>query len=145
MRHIISSPRLIRTIHRMILKHPQNRISEDISTLLLAAGLQGKLTKRPFGQLWRSSIYQLFLFLSTASKRFTIWRLNPTGNLLKLPIRGHVQEKSPSRRQWRKGIRCSSTAASLECERSRAEFPYMKCTYLTTRRKVIQETPTDFF
>ena len=34
-------------------------------------------------QLWRSSIYQLFLFLSTTWKCFTIWCLNclnPTGN-----------------------------------------------------------------
>ena len=31
-------------------------------------------------QLWRSSIYQLILFLSTTWKCFTIWRQNPTGD-----------------------------------------------------------------
>ena len=42
-----------------------------ISTLLLASGLQGKLVKTKFGQLWRSSIYQqfLFLFLSTGHEQ----------------------------------------------------------------------------
>ena len=57
--HLTAS--LIWTIHQI----------DIISTLLLASGLQGKLVKTKFGQLWRSSIYQqfLFLFLSTGHEQ----------------------------------------------------------------------------
>ena len=64
--HLIASQ--IRTIYLMITKHPQNGSSKGISTLLLAAGPKGKFMKTQFGQLWRSSICQLFLFLFTARK-----------------------------------------------------------------------------
>ena len=50
----------------MITKHPQNGSSKSISTLKLAVGQQGKLMKMQLGQLWRSNIDQLFLFLSIA-------------------------------------------------------------------------------
>ena len=76
--HLMAS--LIQTIHQMIKKHPQNGSSMATSTLLLAAGQQGKLMKPQFGQLWSSSKYRLFLFLCTAWKVFTSQQLNPTGN-----------------------------------------------------------------
>ena len=56
--------RWIWRIYWMITKYPQNGSSKGISTLKLAAGQQGKLMKTQFGQLWRSNIHQLFLFLS---------------------------------------------------------------------------------
>ena len=64
----------------MILKHPQNKSSKGVSTLLLATSPQEKLMKTQFRQLWRGSIYQLFLFLSTTLKKFTIRGQNPTGH-----------------------------------------------------------------
>ena len=73
------SASLIQMIH-VTLKHPQNESLKGISTRLLATCLQGKLMQTQSGHLWRSSIYQLFLFLSTAWKIFTIWQLNLTGN-----------------------------------------------------------------
>ena len=63
----------------MIKKHPQNGSSKGISIFLLAAGPQGRLMKTQFGRLWRSNIYQLFLFLSIAWNFFTILLPNPTG------------------------------------------------------------------
>ena len=74
---------LIQTIHlqfhQMILKHPQNGSLKGISTLLLASGPQGKLMKTQVSvcQLWRSSIYQMSLFLSTTLKYFTTLLPNP--------------------------------------------------------------------
>ena len=76
--HLIVSP--IRTIYWKITNHPQNGTSKGIFTLLLVPGPQGKLMKTQFGQRRRSSIYQLFLFLFTAWKCFTIRQQNPTGN-----------------------------------------------------------------
>ena len=72
----------------MILKHPLNGSLQDISTLLLAAGPQRKLMKTLFCQLWRSSIYQLFLLLSAAAE--------PHRELMKLQIQGYVQAKLAS-------------------------------------------------
>ena len=62
----------IQRIYQMFNKHPQNGSSKGISTLKLAAGQQGKLMKKQFWQLWRSNIYQLFLFLPIAWKVFTM-------------------------------------------------------------------------
>ena len=89
--HLTAS--LIQTIYQTITKHPQNDSSKGISTLKLAAGSQGILMKTQVRQQWRSSIYRLFLFLSTTWKSFTILRQNPTVDmeLFKLPIRGYVQ------------------------------------------------------
>ena len=71
---------LIQTIHKIVLKIQQNLSSKGISTLLCVAGQQGKLMKKQSWQQWRSSIYQLFLFLSTTWICFTILQQNPTGN-----------------------------------------------------------------
>ena len=71
---------LIRTMHQMIMNYPRNESLKGISTLLLAAGPQGKCMKTPLLVRWRSSIYQLFLFLFTTWKVFTILRQNSTGN-----------------------------------------------------------------
>ena len=64
----------------------ENASLTGISTLLLAAGQQGKLMKTQFWQRWRRSIYQLFLFLSIAWKVLQLCGRARQG-LLKLPIR----------------------------------------------------------
>ena len=71
----------------------------------LAAGPQGKLIKTQLGQLWRSNICQLSLFLSTL---FYNSAAEPDEELLKLPIRGYVQAKSASQHQWRKWIEAAA-------------------------------------
>ena len=76
--HVIAS--LIQKIYLMLTKHPQNGSAKGISMLQLATGQQGKLMKTQFWQQWKSSIYQLFLFLSTAWKFFTILLQNQTGS-----------------------------------------------------------------
>ena len=70
----------IQTIYQIIMKHWQNGSSKGTSTLKLTASPQGKLMKTQFGQLWRSSICQLFPYLSIAWKVFTIRQPNQTGN-----------------------------------------------------------------
>ena len=84
--------------------------------------------KKQFGQLWRSSIYQLrlFLSLSTTRKILMIRWPNPTGKLrelLKLQIRGYVQAISVGRWQWRKLI----CAASLEWQKSPDDAKSWRC------------------
>ena len=74
------------------MKYPQNGSLKGVSTLLLAAGPKGKLMKTQFGQQWTSSIYQLFLFLSTAWNVFAIWLPK-----LKQPTRQEIVETAYSR------------------------------------------------
>ena len=123
--HLIAS--LLQTIHWMILKHPQNGSSNDISTLLLADGSQGKLMKTQFDQLWRSTVLPIVPVPPTKRKIFTIRRRNPTGKLLKLPIRGHVLAKSASRWQWR----CSCVGVRKDPGRNWLPGIPLKCSYLT--------------
>ena len=83
------------------MKYPQNGSLKGVSTLLLAAGPKGKLMETQFGQQWMSSIYRLFLFLSTACNLFydlaaKVEAAKPDRKLLKLPIQGHVQAKLAS-------------------------------------------------
>ena len=96
--HLIASP--IRTIHRMITKHPQNGISNFMFTLLPPAG-QGKLMKTQIG--WRGEQYLSTVPVPVHSmESFYNSAAEPDRELLKLLIRGYVQAKSASRRQWRK-------------------------------------------
>ena len=96
---------------------------------LLCCCQQGKLMNTQFEQWWRSSIYQLFLSLSTAWKVFTIQRQNP----MKLPIQGSVQAKLPvaSWRQWRKCI----GAAALEWEKIQGGIPLHEMYVVDTQEK----------
>ena len=136
--HLIASR--IQGIYRMIMKHPQNGSSKGISTLLLAAGPQGKLMTTEFGQRWRSSIYQLFLFLCTAWKSFklTSRRPNPTRNCWN--CRSEAIMNRRNRRADDKG-EIGLVQLRWSRKRSRAEFHY----YLKLRRKLIPGIPTGFF
>ena len=65
---------LIRTTHQMILKNPQNRSWKGILTLEVPNSKQGKLIKTKLLRWRKSSIYQLFLYLSTGRQVFAIQR-----------------------------------------------------------------------
>ena len=127
--HLMAS--LIQTIHQMIKKHPQNGSSMATSTLLLAAGQQGKLMKPQFGQLWSSSKYRLFLFLCTAWKVFTSQQLNPTGNYWTAYSRLCTGELTSVERM----DRCN-------CVSSRAEFRKM---FILDTQEKIDPRNTDWF
>ena len=96
----------------------------------LASGQQEKLMNMKFWQRWRSSIYQLFLFLSTALKCFTIWLPKQPGQcwncLFEAMYRQNLQA-GDSGENWKVQL------LRWRGESSRAEFCYMKCTYLTVR------------
>ena len=64
--HLMASDAsLIQTMYLMITKYPQNGSLKSISTFAAGADQQRKPKKTQFGQQWRSSIYLMFLFLST--------------------------------------------------------------------------------
>ena len=79
--HLIAS--LIGTIHRMIMKHPQNRTARGISIFAAGRWSAGETCKdadRAAVKEQYLPIYHLFLFLSTTWKYVTIRLQNPTEN-----------------------------------------------------------------
>ena len=131
---------LIWTNQRKILMHSQNGSSKGIFTWLWVDGLQGKLIKTQFWQRWKSSIYQRFLSLSTTQKHFTIWRPNPTG----LGNGWNCRFEEKYRPYWQADDSGEDGYFQMiwSGKRYRVEFRFIKCTYLTLRRKLMLGSQT---
>ena len=118
----------------MIKKHLQNGSSKGISNFLLAACQQGKLMKTQFGQLSLSGGGAIFTKSSCSCPshgNFYNSAAEPDRELLKLPIRGYVQAKLASQRQWRKWIE----AAALEWEKIQGGIPLHERYIFDTKEK----------